>query len=659
MPLLDIHNLTASFSTNQGPVRVLDQVSLSIKAGETLALLGESGCGKSMTALAIMRLLPDNGRINQGKITLNEQSLLSLSERQMRNVRGKRIAMIFQEPMTALNPVMSVGQQIEEALHTHTKLNRDNRKARTIELLTDVGIPAPEQRYHEYPHQLSGGLKQRVVIATALACEPDLIIADEPTTALDVTIQAQVLLQLKKLQKSNHLSILLITHDLGIVRQIADHIAVMYAGKIIETATKDTFFKQPAHPYSQHLFKALPDPNKRDHALSVIRGQVPSLNQTFTQCRFIDRCHYAQQTCLDELPPWLQVTAEQSVRCHRGFDAQQDSQEIEQHQSATLSNAPLLSVNNLQVHFPIRSGLLKKITGYVYAVDGVSITLHKGKTFALVGESGCGKTTVGKALLQLIPNTGGEINFQGTNLSTLSARQLKPYRAAQQIIFQDPFSSLNPKRTIGQTLLEGLQAQNIGDSPQQQLNIATQWIKKVGLPEDTLQRFPHEFSGGQRQRVGIARALSVNPQLIVCDEPTSALDVSIQAQILNLLKALQIELNLAYLFISHDLAVVSYLADTIAVMYLGRIVEQGKTEDILHNPKHPYTQALLNAIPDIKTGRLDEQQVLQGDVPSPIKPPNGCYFHPRCPQAQSTCQQNYPMKTSISDEHLVYCHLAI
>jgi len=658
--LLSVRDLKTVFESSSNPFRVIDGVSFSIRAGETFALLGESGCGKSMTALSIMRLLPAPGKITAGSITFAGEALLGLSEKSMRKIRGKRIAMIFQEPMTALNPVLSIGYQINETLQEHTLLNAKARRARSIELLQRVGVPAPEQRYTEYPHQLSGGLKQRIVIAMALACEPDLIIADEPTTALDVTIQAQVLLQLKTRQAETGLAILLITHDLGIVAQMADNIAVMYAGQIVEQADKAAFFAHPTHPYSQNLFRALPDPSKRAYPLDTLPGQVPALNQRFEGCRFAPRCAFVQPLCHTQRPDWSSPQhahqGQHQVRCHRAHEPLAHTHSPTPYALTTIPDEPLLQVTALQVHFPIRRGLLKKTVQHVSAVDGVDLSIAAGKTVALVGESGCGKTTVGKAILQLIRPTNGQVLFQGQALQALSQRALKPLRSALQIIFQDPFSALNPKQTIGDTLLEGMQAQHIGTSAADRWQRMQVLMQKVGLPEDTPKRYPHEFSGGQRQRIGIARALSVEPTLIVCDEPTSALDVSIQAQILNLLKSLQIELGLAYLFITHNLSVVAYLADDVAVMYLGRIVEYGSVQQILDTPQHPYTQALLKAVPSIQHPQLDESLILPGDVPSPIDPPTGCYFHPRCPLADDICRRTYPQLRPLAHQHRVSCH---
>jgi len=664
--LLSVRNLKTWFSIGKNTARAVDGVSFDIARGETFALLGESGCGKSMTSLSIMQLVPQPaGKIVEGEILLEGEDLLNLPESGMRNVRGNRIAMIFQEPMTSLNPVLTVGQQIGESLLRHKDMKGRAARARILELLAAVGIPAPESRIDEYPHQLSGGMKQRVMIAIALAGEPDLLIADEPTTALDVTIQAQVLQLLRDLQKETGMAILLITHDLGVVSEMADGVAVMYAGQIVEQASREQFFANRKHPYSRKLFDSLPDMEKRDQALEVIKGSVPSLSQQFKGCRFEGRCDFAWTPCREQLPEWLQVDAGHQVRCFRA-DASLMAQwpeivkivpqKIQPHE-ASAAERPLLQVNGLKVHFPIRKGLLKRVAGYVYAVDDVDLQIEAGKTLALVGESGCGKTTAGKAILQLNRPTAGEVLFEDEDLVHLSGEKLRKRRRDFQVIFQDPFSSMNPRMMIGDIIEEGMIAQGVGGNAQQRSVRVDTLLEQVGLSVEMRNRYPHEFSGGQRQRVCIARALAVEPKLIVCDEPTSALDVSVQAQILNLLKELQTEYDLSYLFITHNISVVAYLAHEVVVMYLGRIVERGKVEDVLEKPLHPYTQALLAAVPTIDQESKQEVVRLEGDIPSPIAPPSGCYFHPRCPHVMPVCRQKYPDTSNITNGHSAHCHL--
>ncbi len=652
MSLLKVENLVTGLGSG---VAIVDGISFGIAKGETFALLGESGCGKSMTALSLMRLLPDGVANRSGLAELDGISLFELAEREMRKVRGGRMAMIFQEPGLSLNPVMTVGSQIAEvlALHQPGEATREN----IIGLLDRVGIPDAARRIEEYPFQLSGGMKQRVMIAMALAGNPALLVADEPTTALDVTIQAQVLQLLRDTQDKNGMAMLLITHDLGVVAEMAHRVAVMYAGQIVEMASRKALFEKPLHPYTQKLFAALPHAGKA--RLSAISGSVPPLGSIAIGCRFAPRCDQAWELCRDETPAWT-ITAEgQGVRCHLydrkvepGFRMKEPASEVEQISAALTPQSILLSVKDLKVHFPIRKGILQRTAGHVKAVDGVWLEIAEGKTLALVGESGCGKTTLGKALLQLVPPTSGSIQFDGRPMSDIRATR----SATMQMVFQDPYASLNPKMRIAEILEEGMGAQGIGDNrTDRQLRI-DELLDKVGLDASAKWRYPHEFSGGQRQRIAIARALAVSPRLLICDEPTSALDVSVQAQILNLLKELQNELQLSYLFITHNLAVVAYLAHEVCVMYLGRIVERGSSMEVLQNPAHPYTRALLSAVPRID-GKQREYIRLSGDLPSPANPPQGCHFAPRCSHAMEICRERYPLPTDLTPTHVVHCHL--
>lgn len=664
--LLSIRNLTTCFDTAAGVVRAVDNVSLDIRRGETLALLGESGCGKSITAFSVMRLVPaPAGRISAGQVRLDGQELLKLPEVAMRKVRGNRIAMIFQEPMTSLNPVLTIGDQIGEAVRHHDGDNDGSVRGRVIELLDAVGIPEPQRRLREYPHQLSGGMKQRIMIAIALAGEPELLIADEPTTALDVTIQAQVLELLRELQRRTGMAILMITHDLGVVSEMADRVAVMYAGQIVEQASRDDFFAEPRHPYSRKLFESLPDIDKRNEALAVIHGSVPPLSSRFSGCRFADRCDYAWDVCHSREPDLLQLENGPQVRCHLFDTSVTASTDAIPERAAAQAISPaqgdddsvLLDVQDMKIHFPIHKGLLRRTAGYVYAVDGVSLQIRKGRTLALVGESGCGKTTIGKGILQLIRPTAGQVLFDQDELTRLTGEALRQRRADVQIIFQDPYSSMNPRMMVRDIIQEGMVALAIETDAQRREARVDELLVQVGLPVEAKFRYPHEFSGGQRQRICIARALAVNPQLIICDEPTSALDVSVQAQILNQLKELQQQMGLAYLFITHNLSVVAYLADEVAVMYLGRIVEQGSVNEVLQHPKHPYTRALLSAIPVIDQQRQRHVIHLEGDLPSPSAPPAGCHFHARCNEAMPRCRQAYPDISRFSDSHFARCYL--
>lgn len=546
--LLNVQNLSTDIQLSDRVIHAVKHLSLQVQQGETVALVGESGSGKSITALSIARLLPDAGRVTSGQVLLENDDLMAKSEREMRSIRGNRIAMIFQEPMTSLNPVVKIGRQIIESILLHERLSKAAAEQRCLNLLDAVGLPEPARNMSEYPHQLSGGMRQRVMIAIALATNPELLIADEPTTALDVTIQAQVLSLLKSLQEQRNMGMIFITHDLGVVQQIADRVIVMRHGEIVENALTADFFKTPQHAYSQQLLNALPSMEKRGLKLSDHNKHVAQQGQT----------EFSQQA--------------------------------------------ILKVDRLKVHFPIKAGVLKTTVGHVKAVNEVSFELSPGRTLALVGESGCGKTTVGKSILQLITVTDGVIEFSGDNLLALKGEQLLNKRRDLQIIFQDPYSSLNPRMLIGDIIEEGMIALGEKSDANQRSAEIDQLLHQVGLPEDARYRYPHEFSGGQRQRICIARALAVKPKVIICDEPTSALDVSVQAQVLNLLKDLQNKLGVSYLFITHDMAVVSYLADDVAVMNEGVIVEQGSVMEVLTNPQHQYTKKLLSAVPHVTMG---------------------------------------------------------
>ena len=609
--MLNITDLKVALDADAGLVKAIDGLTLSIQRGETFALVGESGCGKSMTALALMRLLPDNGNVTHGRVALEGEDVLALPESGMRSVRGGRIGMIFQEPATSLNPVMRVGDQIVEAIQAHTALRGAAARAKAIEWLGKVGIPEPERRIDEYPFRLSGGQKQRVMIAMTLASEPDFLIADEPTTALDVTIQAQILDLLRDLQKEQGMGLLLITHDLAVVSGMAHRVALMYAGQIIEVASADEFFAAPKHPYARLLLRALPDTAKRGEALAAIPGTVPPLWQEFNACRFAPRCDRVFEACHHTQPALIDIGA-RSVRCLLYRDGARPeatpsiadaSLRFVAPDIATRPTDALLDVRHLSVRFPIRRGLLQRTVGAFTAVDDVSFSIAPGRTLALVGESGCGKTTTGKALVQLLRGQAvidGEAVFDGQDLFGLGGDALRAARRQIQIIFQDPFASLNPRMRVFDILEEGLLGLRPDLDAAARRASLERLVDQVGLRRDALERHPHEFSGGQRQRIAIARALAVEPKLIVCDEPTSALDVSVQAQILNLLKGLQRELRVSYLFITHNIGVVEYIADDVAVMHRGRIEEAGSTRAVLEHPNRAYTRTLLAAVPRIE-----------------------------------------------------------
>lgn len=662
--LLEVEGLTVTMRGAQCAVRPVEGVGLSIKAGETFALLGESGCGKSMTALAIARLLPGAAAISGGRVVLGGEELLALPESRMRQVRGGRIGLIFQEPATSLNPVMTIGAQIGEVLALHRGLKGGAARAESRRLLEEVGIPAAQERLDDYPFQFSGGMKQRAMIAMALAGEPELLIADEPTTALDVTIQAQVLALLARLQAERGMAMLLITHDLGVVARMAHRVGLLYAGELIETGSREDFFVAPLHPYAQRLFAALPDSAARGRMLDALPGGVPSFGQGFAGCRFASRCPQVFERCQTDAPGWSMVK-NRSVRCHlyeRGGEALPRRQ-IARNTVSFLcppSGLPVLEVSQLAVYFPVKKGLLRRTAGWVRAVDGVSLRLEAGRTLALVGESGCGKTTVGRAILQLTQPTAGEVKFDGVPLRFHDRAAVRGMRRAVQMVFQDPFASLNPRLCIGDILEEGMVSLGVGGSSSVRQRVMDELLERVGLSAEMRGRYPHEFSGGQRQRIAIARALAVSPRAVICDEPTSALDVSVQAQLLNLMCELQRERGLAYLFITHNLAVVRYMADEVAVMYLGRIVEQGPAARVLETPAHPYTRMLLAAVPrvDAETEVCPDMSGVAAEPPSPLSPPSGCHFHPRCALAMDACRMVFPDARELGHRHIARCHLA-
>jgi len=611
--MLSVHDLKVALDSDAGLVRAIDGLALSIERGETFALVGESGCGKSMTALALMRLLPENGRVTEGRLELDDLEVFGLPEARMRTIRGRRIGMIFQEPATSLNPVMRVGDQIVEAIEAHTELRGAAARARAIDWLRRVGIPEPERRIDEYPFRLSGGQKQRVMIALTLACEPDFLVADEPTTALDVTIQAQILDLLKDLQRQQGMGLLLITHDLAVVSGMAHRVALMYAGQIVEVASAVDFFRSPKHPYARLLLQALPDAQKRGGALAAIAGTVPALSQPFAGCRFTPRCDRRFDLC-PHTPPELYPLGAHAVRCllYRNGDVETGGMPVmvvEPEPSARgaapampSAGTPLLAVDHLSVRFPIRGGILQRVRGSFTAVDDMSFAIGAGRTLALVGESGSGKTTAGKAIVQLLRGQArieGTARLDGQDLFALQGEALRAARRQVQIIFQDPFASLDPRMRVLEVLEEGLMALRPDLDAAARRGRLERLVEQVGLRPDALGRFPHEFSGGQRQRIAIARALAVEPRLIVCDEPTSALDVSVQAQILNLLRRLQSEVGVSYLFITHNIGVVEYIADDVAVMQRGRLEEIGPAATVLGDPRSPYTRTLLDAVPRI------------------------------------------------------------
>ncbi|MEW6677077.1 MAG: ABC transporter ATP-binding protein [Pseudomonadota bacterium] len=589
----------------------VDGVGFQLGPNECVALLGESGCGKSMTALALMRLLPEGARVTRGRVVLGTDELLAKPETTMRDLRGGRLAMIFQEPMTSLNPVMTVMQQLGESLATHRGMAGAGARAEAARLLEAVGLEPG--RLDAYPFQLSGGQRQRVLIAMMLAGDPEVLIADEPTTALDVSVQAQILELLKQLRQERGMGLLLITHDLDVAADMADRVAVMYAGQIVEWASRDQLYGQARHPYTQKLFAVLPRLDRRGLKLDSLPGRVPGPDAQIVGCRFAERCPQAFERCLREAPGFHEPTSGHFVRCHLAEPGR--SGEVPNFRGGTepvltlhqngldiAQTMPALEVRDLAVHFPIRKGLLRRTVDHFRAVDGVSFRIDPGQTLALVGESGCGKTTLARAVLRLLEPTGGAVQVNGMDLGSLRGEALRRKRKDMQIVFQDPFSSLNPRMTVGRILDEGMEALVPELDARARRQRGLELLDQVGLPADAARRYPHEFSGGQRQRIAIARALAVSPKLLILDEPTSALDVSVQAQILNLLADIQASQGLAYLFITHNLSVVGYLAHQVAVMQQGRIVEMGDTESVLTRPQTGYTRELLAAVPGSLAG---------------------------------------------------------
>jgi peptide/nickel transport system ATP-binding protein len=659
-PLIEINDLNVQFTTSQGTLRAVEGLSYSVYAGEMVAIVGESGSGKSVSALAVMRLLPSGTARTQGSIRFADRELLALGDEEMRRIRGREIAMIFQEPMTSLNPVLTVGLQITEPLNIHLQLDEAAARARAIELLTLVGITDPESRLGQYPHQLSGGMRQRVMIAIGLACNPKLLIADEPTTALDVTIQAQILELMKDLSRRLGIAVVLITHNLGIVARYADRVNVMYAARLVESGSAERVFARPLHPYARGLLTAVPRLDRgRSAKLATIDGAPPNLLAPPEGCRFRPRCPFAIDKCLSD-PLFVEHEEGHAAACHRTpfITAIDVSRAPAASAARTVGNGedpPLLQISAAKKYFPVGGGFLRRAK-LVRAVDDVSIDLRRGETLGLVGESGCGKSTLGRLVLRLDDPTGGSIRFEGVDLAGLEGDGLIDVRKKMQVIFQDPYSSLNPRMTVGQIIAEPIRVHRILPKPHIADRVA-ELLLLVGLFPYMALRYPHELSGGQRQRVGIARALAVEPHVVVCDEAVSALDVSIQGQVINLLEELQQRFGLTYLFIAHDLAVVRHISSKVAVMYLGRIVEYAPADALFADPKHPYTRALLAAapVPDPVIERTRPRTIIKGELPSPLNPPKGCVFHPRCPLATEECTKAVPMTRQLAEQHFVAC----
>jgi len=675
-PLLQIEDLHTEIRLRSATVYALDGVSLTVEAGECVGIVGESGSGKTMTALSIMQLLPPGGHITGGQIMLDGQIISSLDDNGMRHVRGNEVGMIFQDPMTSLNPTMTIGDQIAETVLLHRGVDKAAGLARAVEVLGLVGMPRPAERVKNYPHQLSGGMRQRVMIAMALACEPKLLIADEPTTALDVTIQKQILELIDDLRKRLGMAVILVTHDLGVIAGRADRAAVMYAGRVVETTSTLRLFGNPRHPYTEALFGALPEKAAdSSERLYSIPGLPPDLSSPPPGCKFAPRCRYVQDSCRQAEPALEGDSWDHVYRCFFPVGRTEDGARAakltvtegvpDARAAAALAdggNGVLLRADHLVKNFAVTAGaVLQRKIGDVSAVADVSLSIRAGQTFGMVGESGCGKTTVGRLIAGLEKANSGAIMLDGEDLVKLSTRERRQRSQKIQLMFQDSYASMDPRMRVGPILREPLAIHRIGSRREQRAKIAAM-LDEVGLPRAAIERYPHEFSGGQRQRLGLARALILSPKLLVADEPVSALDVSIQAQILNLMQDLQQDLGLTYLFISHDLSVVRYLSDTIGVMYLGKMVELGPADDVYFNPVHPYTKGLIDTIPiaDPAVERATVQKGVAGELPSAINPPSGCRFRTRCPYAQEICaEEEPPLRPFTAVGHVAACHFPL
>jgi peptide/nickel transport system ATP-binding protein len=680
--VLNIDQVSVRFRAGGGTVHALREVSLSVRQHEVLGVVGESGSGKSSLALAVMGLLPPNATVS-GSISLRGDELVGRSEKAMESVRGARLGIVFQDPLASLNPVYTVGYQIAEALLAHQQISKAAAHRRAVELLDLVGISNPERRSAAYPHEFSGGMRQRAVIAIAIANEPDVLILDEPTTALDVTIQAQVLQALSAVRATTDAAQLLITHDLGVIAGQADRVVVLYAGRVVETAQVDELFAAPAMPYTLGLLGSLPRlANDARGRLTPIPGSPPSLLRVDGGCPFAPRCPAAQDICRSEEPSLRPVTATGHLAaCHFASDirgrppeelfpplglARALTSDPARPAATAVNRLTILQARNVVKHFPARGGRRGLRPGHdvVHAVCGVDLDLVAGETTALVGESGSGKSTLGRLLMNLLPPTSGEIAFRGASTLHIRGDELRRFRRATQLVFQDPTASLDPRMTAADLIAEPLRLGGAGQRTR--LARAEELIQAVGLRTAHLRRYPHEFSGGQRQRVSIARALSTSPELMILDEPVSSLDVSAQAGIINLLQDLQDTLKLSYLLISHDIALVNHVATRVAVMYLGRIVEVGERQHIFSRPAHPYTHALISAVPVPDPGleRQRPRRPITGDIPNPVDPPSGCRFRTRCPRfaseltdaEQAKCRQETPQLIRRDTEQPVACH---
>jgi peptide/nickel transport system ATP-binding protein len=664
---LEVKDLTTHIELTRSTVQAVGNVDLAIDAGETLGLVGESGCGKSMLGLSILGLLPRGGEIIGGSVQLDGRELVGLPDKELQLLRGNEVAMIFQDSQSSLNPTKKIGEQVAEPVRRHRNASKKEARDRALEVLELVGLPRPKERLEQYPHHLSGGLRQRVMIAIALACEPKVLLADEPTTALDVTIQAQILALLDDLEERLGMATLLVTHDMGVVAGRSDRISVMYAGRIVESAATEDIFGAMRHPYTQALLGSIPrlDQDSRK-ALVSIRGLPPDLTNPPAGCRFAPRCPRATDQCREQEPRLTGANADHLFACWHPVEGPAEQPKIfveaaSEPASAARSNGALLEIADVVREYPVTQGaILQRRVNSVKAVSGVSLKVGTGEALGLVGESGCGKTTLGKLIVGIEKPDAGRVELDGREVFRLRGRALRTARRDLQMMFQDPYASLDPRMRVQTLLREPLVIQKIGSHKEQDQKIR-QLLDEVGLPQNALERYPHEFSGGQRQRIALARALMLEPKVIVADEPVSALDVSIRSQVLNLMKRLQAEHQRASVVISHDLAVVKYLADRIAVMYLGKVVELGTGEDIYRRPAHPYTDALIKTIPvpDPAAERAKTEVGIRGELPSPIYPPSGCRFRTRCPRAQAVCAEQEPALRRFGPTHEAACHFPL
>jgi peptide/nickel transport system ATP-binding protein len=678
--LLQVDSLSAAYRVGGSELPVLRDISFSVNRGEIVGIVGESGCGKSTLSLALLRLLPANGQLTSGEVFFGGRDLRSLSEEEMRQVRGRDIAMIFQDPVTSLNPTFTIGSQMTDAQRAHSgerERKRSELREKATLALTQVGIPDASERLRQYPHQFSGGQRQRIMIATTLLLEPGLLVADEPTSSLDVTLEAQILELLRQLRQDHRTAILLVTHDLGVVAETCDKVIVMYAGRIVEEAEVSTLFREPKHPYTRALLAAMPVRGQQGGRLEIIPGQVPSPGSTPKGCSFAERCRFSEAICR-EVEPELLATGDGKVRCHiyghtgvsawdtNGARVSVRDRRVIRSEGPIGSQAmndkparpPIVTLRDLKVHFSDATRLARLGRGHqmaVRAVDGVSFEIRRGEVLGLVGESGSGKTSLGEAILRLLPATGGAVLFDGQDVLALRRRDLRRFRRRAQMIFQDPYTSLSPRRRVGDLLTEPYKIMRIPPSDRYTLS---ELLGMVGLSPALANHYPNQLSGGQARRVGIARALALRPEFIVADEPTSGLDVSVSATVLNLMKDLGDQLGLTYLIITHNLNLVAYMADRIAVLYLGKLVELGSRRQILGSPAHPYTRALLRLAPEPEPGRrrAGHRLLVAGEIPSPINPPSGCRFHTRCSYAQSLCTEMAPPLEEVAPGHYAACH---